>query len=196
MSRFLAFGFAAAFAFAGTASAQVYYGDRYDDSQAVYDYAEVLEVEAIFEDGYSEPVYREVCWDEPVTYREPARYVRPRGSEASAVLGAIIGGVIGHNLGNGGHGYRAAYRDRMATTAGAALGYAIVRDAQGGGHVQGGRVVTRHERRCEMRPEYPEEQRISGYDVTYRYRGRIYHTVTDYDPGTQLRVRVDVSAAP
>ncbi len=193
MCRWSAFVFAVAAMVAGTVSAQEYYDDNgYDNPQAAYDYAQVLEARPIVEYGDGNegaPEYRQVCWDEPVTYQEPPRHYRRAGSEAGAVLGAIVGGVIGHNIGNHGrHGY-------LATNAGAALGYAVARDAQGG-YLREGRVVTRYERRCEQRPEFTSEQRITGYDVAYRYQGRVYHTVTDYNPGSQIRVRVDVSAAP
>ena len=39
------------------------------------------------------------------------------------------------------------------------------------------------------------EEHIAGYDVTYRYQGRLYHTRTDYDPGRRIRVRVEVTPA-
>ncbi|MEZ5544160.1 MAG: hypothetical protein R3F10_03035 [Lysobacteraceae bacterium] len=186
MIRATCFALLAALSFGNAAFAQNY------APEADYDYAEVLAVEPIVEYNNA-PAYREECWDQPVTYREPPRYVRQRrGSEAAAVLGGIVGGVIGHNI--GGHGYHR----HMATSAGAALGYAVVRDAQHDGvYVSGGREVTRYERRCAMRPTgYEGQQHVTGYDVTYRYHGRVYRTVTDVDPGPQLRVRVDVSAAP
>lgn len=186
MIRAACFALLAALPFGNPAFAQ-----RYAPEPA-YDYADVLAVEPIYEYA-STPAYREECWDQPVTYREPPRYVRHRhGSEAAAVLGGIIGGVIGHNLGGHGHSRH------MATSAGAALGYAAVRDTQRDGvYVSGGREVMRYERRCAMRPaSYEGQQQLTGYDVTYRYQGRVYRTVTDYDPGPQLRVRVDVSAAP
>ncbi len=40
-----------------------------------------------------------------------------------------------------------------------------------------------------------EEERIDGYDVVYRYRGQKYATRLPYDPGRELRVRVDVRPA-
>ena len=39
------------------------------------------------------------------------------------------------------------------------------------------------------------EERIDGYDVTYRYHGRLHHTRMPYDPGKRVRVRTDVSPA-
>lgn len=165
-------------AVAGSVGAQSYRGG------SDYDYAEVVRVDPIIE-STSRPVYRDECWDEPVTYREPSRYVRHGGPRTPAVLGGILGGVVGNQFG-GGRG-----RD-AATAAGAILGYSMVRDAQGG-HYEGGRTYTSYERRCTQRTDYQRDDHVTGYDVTYRYQGRIYNTITDYPPGDRLRVRVDVS---
>ena len=40
-----------------------------------------------------------------------------------------------------------------------------------------------------------DERRISGYDVEYRYKGDLYMSHMDYDPGNKLRVRVTVAPA-
>lgn len=155
-------------------------------AEPAYDWAEVVQVEPILE-VVDQPAYRQ-CWDEPVTYREPPRYVRHHGPGAPAVLGAIVGGVIGNQFGHG--------SGRAASTAfGAMLGHEMVRDSQGG-YYAGGREFTRYERLCAPREGYRREQRVTGYDVTYRYQGRLYRTVTDYPPGESLQVRVDVSPVP
>ncbi len=184
----LPFAFAAA-AMSGVASAQNYGGyDNYSDG---YDYAEVVSVDPII-DRVERPVYRDECLQEPVTYREPVRYRGGHRDRAPAVLGGIIGGLVGNQFGHG------SGRD-AATLAGAALGYAAVRDSQrhyGGGYYSGGRQYTTYEQRCTQRAQYVADEQVSGYDVTYRYNGRLYNTITDYHPGDSIRVRVDVSAAP
>lgn len=184
----LPFAFAT-FAMSGVASAQNYGGyDNYSDG---YDYAEVVSVDPII-DRVERPVYRDECWQEPVTYREPVRYRGGHRDRAPAVLGGIIGGLVGNQFGHG------SGRD-AATLAGAALGYAAVRDSQrhyGGGYYSGGRQYTAYEQRCTQRAQYVADEQVSGYDVTYRYNGRLYNTITDYHPGDSIRVRVDVSAAP
>lgn len=183
----------AASVFSGAAFAQNYGGYGYEDRHdGGYDYAEVVSVDPMI-DVVNRPVQRDECWQEPVTYREPVRYYdnRPR-NHAPAVLGGIIGGLVGNQFG-GGRG-----RD-AATVAGAALGYAAVRDSQrhyGGGYYGGGREYTSYEQRCATRTQYVADERVNGYNVTYRYNGRLYQTVTDYHPGDSIRVRVDVSAAP
>ncbi len=159
----------------------------YHSNGPEYDVADVVSVDPIIEQ-VSEPVDREVCWSEPVTYREPVRQHR---SNTGAVLGAIIGGVVGNQFGSG-HG-----RD-AATVAGAALGYSIGKDEQRRNDYRRGRyserVVRGEEQRCRVETDYHSEERVLGYDVAYRYNGRVYHTRTDAHPGDTIRVRVDIEA--
>ena len=61
---------------------------------------------------------------------------------------------------------------------------------------EGGHEYVRYERRCAQQADYHADERVTGYEVTYRYRGRLYQTVTDYPPGRRLQVRVDVSPVP
>lgn len=182
----------AASALSGAAFAQNYGGyDKYNDgyAEAGYDYAEVVSVDPMI-DVVNRPVRRDECWQEPVTYREPVRYRGGSRNHAPAVLGGIIGGLVGNQFGHGNG------RD-AATLAGAALGYAAVRDSQPrhGGYYSGGREYTTYEQRCATRTQYVPDERVNGYNVTYRYNDRLYQTVTDYHPGDSIRVRVDVSAA-
>ncbi len=48
---------------------------------------------------------------------------------------------------------------------------------------------------CEIQTEYHNEERIDGYNVTYRYRGRHFTTRMKRDPGRRIRVRVRVEPA-
>ncbi|MCB1554897.1 MAG: glycine zipper 2TM domain-containing protein [Xanthomonadales bacterium] len=153
------------------------------DGETRVDYAEVIRVDPIIQ-TYERPVQRDQCWREPVTYRTAAR--RDRNDRAPAILGAIVGGVIGNQFGSG-HG-----RD-AATAAGALLGYHAVRDDQRyQDRYRGSREYTRYEERCAPRTEYFRDERVTGYDVTYRYRGEVYRTVLDYHPGDRMEVAVDV----
>ena len=145
-------------------------------------YADVLRVDPIYEYvELSEP--REECYDERVVTREP------RGGDPTGgtILGAIIGGAIGNQVGSG-SGRRAA------TVAGAVIGGSVGRDVDrsNGGP---GRVYEDRETRCRIVDDAREEQQISGYNVEYRYRGEVYMSRLDYDPGDRLRVRVSVTPA-
>lgn len=163
------------------------------DDGVEYDWARVVSVDPIIE-TVREPVERQVCRDEPVEVYEP-RYVyrdgRHRDPTGATVLGAIIGGALGNTVGRG-DGRRAA------TIAGAVIGGAIGHDsAHRGRYVEsGGRYRTRHESRCQVETDWTEDERVVGYDVAYRYNGRVYHTQTDHHPGERIRVEVQVSPRP
>lgn len=146
----------------------------------------VLQVDPIIE-RVDVPLETEECFEQPVRYREPPVYRSARHDRAPAVLGAIIGGVIGNQFGSG------SGRD-AATVAGAALGYASVRDSQHyqGGYYRSGREYTRYEQRCVVRNRYRAEEQVTGYEVTYEYQGETYRTVTDYHPGDSIELIVDV----
>jgi len=146
------------------------------------EYAQVISAEPISQEvRIATP--RDECREEPVTERVVYRggYYNP----GAPILGAIIGGVIGHQFG-GGHG-----RD-VATAAGAVIGANA--GAANGGYYPG-RVVERTRYETVCRPVYDTryEDRVSGYDVAYRWHGRVYHTRTRHDPGSRIRVRVDVA---
>lgn len=124
---------------------------------------------------------REVCWNERVE-----RHVAdgPRGPRTSTIVGTVVGAAIGNNIARG--------DDRKgARVAGALLGGAIGRDV-GRASASKRRVVS-HERRCDIEHVTHEEERISGYRVTYQYNGRTFVTRTDTDPGDTLRLRVSVA---
>lgn len=48
-------------------------------------------------------------------------------------------------------------------------------------------------RECGNDTVLHEERRISGYDVEYRYRGQVYMSHMEYDPGNKLRIRISVA---
>lgn len=135
-----------------------------------------------------EPMYRTVrveqprreCWDEEV-YVERPEY----RSHTGTILGGIVGGVLGHELGGRHH-------NGLATAAGTVLGASVGRDLSDRRRGDDGYYSSRE--RCDVRHEYTSEQRIDGYRVTYTYAGREHVTITDYDPGDVIRVRVAVQA--
>jgi uncharacterized protein YcfJ len=125
----------------------------------------------------SRPIYRTVavevpmesCQVETVAYRER----RGGSSLEGAVVGGVIGAVIGHEIGRSGH----------ATAAGGVVGAAIGNEVG-----SGSRRVTRYEDRevCDTRYRTGYERQLVGYDVTYRYDDRIYHTETRHHPGARI----------
>lgn len=158
-------------------------GRRHHDDGV--DYAEVVSSRPIYRD-VRVSVPREECWDERVVYDDG--YRGRDNSGVGAVLGAVVGGVVGNRFGQGSG--RA-----VATAAGAVVG------ASAGASIgrNTGRVVREpsygYEERCRTINDTRVEQRVDGYDVRYRYGGRIYDTHLPYDPGDRLAVEVDVRPA-
>ena len=141
------------------------------------------------------PVYETVSYDVPMEQcrEEQVRYVEPRHHRASAtptIVGAIIGGALGHAVG---HHKR---NKQVGTAVGALLGGSIGRDIgrrhRGYDH---GQVRYRTEQVCNVVSEIREEERLAGYDVSYVYGGETYSTRMSRDPGEYIRVRVSVSPA-
>lgn len=188
MKSSLSFAFAAALATVSTAHAQYAPpppppdAPPYVRESVNYGYADVIRVDPIYETvRYREP--REECYDEDVTVRE-----RGGGDPTGGtVAGAIIGGLIGNQVGSG-SGRRAA------TAAGAIIGGSVGHnvDRNNGGP---DRVYRDTERRCRLVDVEREDRRIAGYDVEYRFKGDVYVSRLDHDPGNKLRVRVSVSPA-
>lgn len=150
------------------------YPDRGSDN-VKYAWADVLRVDPVYE-RVQVRTPRERC-DEVVYPR------REGGNAAGTVLGAIVGGVLGNTVGKG-DGRRAA------TVAGAVVGGAV-----GHGIASERRDYAYPESHCRMVEEISDEQRLVGYDVQYRYRGDVFGSRLEFDPGDRVRVRVSVEPA-
>jgi uncharacterized protein YcfJ len=113
---------------------------------------------------------------------------RPAHQVGGAIMGGLFGGVIGHQIGAGGG------KD-AATALGVMLG-AIAGDQMAarneGGYTNNGQYETaqREVKRC--RTVYDTQSRITGYRVSYEYRGQNYTTFMRNNPGNSLPVRVSV----
>lgn len=158
------------------------------------DYATVLRVYPIgYEDRY--PETRQECWNERTNgyeggyYRDDSGRLYRRDSHNNSggtLLGVIIGGALGNQVGKG-DGRKAATIG--GAVIGGAIGNNIARDNDRYDQYRDDSGVVR---RCRTVSDYGYDQRISGYNVTYRYAGQIYHAVTRYNPGRTIRVVVDV----
>jgi uncharacterized protein YcfJ len=144
-----------------------------------YAWADVLRVDPVY-DRVQASSPREDCQDVPVE-----RHVDGGNNNAAGtVIGAIVGGVLGNTVGKG-DGRKAA------TVAGAVVGGAVGHNVAS----QDDGYYTGPERHCRMVQDAAEERRIIGYDVQYRYRGDVYISRLDYDPGERMRVRISVAPA-
>lgn len=148
------------------------------DDNTHFGWADVLRVDPVYGVARTE-VPQQDCYDETVVQQEPSH-----GSTAGTLLGAVVGGVLGSTVGHGGG--RTA-----ATVAGAVAGGAVGNSVS---RTPGGSYETT-QTRCRQVNAVSEQRRIMGYDVEYRYRGEVYLSRLNYDPGERLRVRVSVSPA-
>lgn len=167
-----------------------HFDDQRGDTRS--DVAQVIRVERYMDPyrGY----YREQCWNEKVNryednyYRdENGRLYRDdgRNNNTGVVVGAIVGGALGHQVGKG-DGRTAA------TIAGAVIGGSIGHNIDrnnGDREYRGSDGVVR---RCRTVEGRGNRRRSDGFEVSYRYGGQVYQTYTRRHPGRMLRVLVDV----
>jgi uncharacterized protein YcfJ len=147
----------------------------------VYEEAQVLS---------STPIYRVVesstpsqeCWEEEVV-RE-AGY-RDQRSATPGILGAVIGGALGNAAG---HHKR---NQQVGTVVGAILGGSIGRDIGSANASRQAEYVDVVER-CRTVHNVQQQEKLIGYDVRYSYNGLEQTVRLPDDPGTTLRVRVDI----
>jgi uncharacterized protein YcfJ len=141
-------------------------------------WADVLRADPVYERVPAGSAHEE-CEDVPVDHRAD------NGNRAAGtVLGAMVGGVLGSTVGKG-DGRTAA------TVAGAVAGGAV-----------GNNIAANNDqnsppaqRQCRMVQDAPDGRRIVAYEVQYRYRGDVYMSRLNYDPGDRLRIRVSIGPA-
>jgi uncharacterized protein YcfJ len=125
---------------------------------------------------------RDECWEEQVAHTE---YRQNRQSATPGILGAIIGGAVGNAVGHN------KSNRRVGTVVGAILGGSIGSDI---GRNRNRASDTRYETVEQCRTVYVNEQeeKLVGYDVRYSYNGSQHTVRMPEDPGSTVRVRVDV----
>ncbi|GGK63621.1 glycine zipper 2TM domain-containing protein [Amphritea balenae] len=157
-------------------------GSRNHRDNAHRDYAKVTRVDPIVVQS-ERRIPRRECWDEEVRYETPRHQ---RKSYTAPILGGIIGGALGNELGAGGD------NKKVGAVVGAVLGASIGNDLKQNRSQYDNRVHYRTETRCSVEHDVEYYERVTGYNVTYRYQGRTYHTQMDRHPGKRIRVRVNV----
>lgn len=145
-----------------------------------YTYAQVVDVQPIYAE-FRIPQNRRVC---DQNSRRPHNRPQHASNGGGALLGGIIGGIIGNRFGKG-HGRQAA------TVAGVIVGSTIGSNARSQGYYS----TNDSRRACYNQREYRIEQRITGYDVSYEYNGKIYQTRLQNHPGDRVRIEVNVQVA-
>ncbi len=165
----------------GLATADHDNGRRTDRGRYVY--ARVIKVQPVIR-YVSVKVPVQECWDERRIVR-----TNPPDTGGPTFVGAIIGGVIGNQFGSG--------SGKAATTVlGALLGGSLAQKAAIDRAEREGRYgssKTYVVQRCKTAYDYRQEERVDGYDVTYKYKGDTYMTRMPEDPGWRIRLRVSIT---
>jgi uncharacterized protein YcfJ len=137
---------------------------------------------------HAEPQYetvqipRQECTSQIVN--EPQPVAGGGGGYGGAIIGGVAGGLLGNQVGKG-HGREAA------TAAGAVVGAIAGDRIANSGPVVAPAPETREVRTC--RTVYDNQNRLTGYRVTYEYRGYEHTTVLREQPGPTIPVRVSVT---
>ena len=132
-----------------------------------------------------EPQYENVSTPRQECSTQVINEQRPVGggqNYGGAVVGGVVGGLLGNQIG-GGHGREAA------TAAGAVVG-ALTGDRLANNQPQQYQVVPREVTNCRTVADM--QPRLTGYRVTYDWRGQEYTTFMRDNPGRDIRVRVSV----
>ena len=137
----------------------------------------------------AQPVYQlaqietpqERCVEERVLVDRAKR----QSSDTPIIVSTIIGGAIGNAVGNN------KSSKRVGAVLGAVLGNSVGRDIARQSQSSDTRQYQIVER-CETVFVSHEEERLLGYDVIYLFNKQQYSVRMAQDPGSQMKVRVDV----
>jgi len=137
----------------------------------------------------AQPVYqltrietpRERCVEERVVIERRSQ----QASGTPIIVSTIIGGAIGNAVGNN------KSSRRVGAVLGAVVGNSVGRDIARQSQSSDTRDYQTVER-CETVYVSHEEERLLGYDVIYQFNGQQYSVRTEQDPGSQMKVRVEV----
>ncbi|MBA2672057.1 glycine zipper 2TM domain-containing protein [Ramlibacter sp.] len=146
------------------------------------DNARVRSVEPQYE---SVQIPRNECTSQWVNDPQPV-VTAPR-SYGGAIIGGVAGAVLGNQVGRG-HGREAA------TAAGAIVG-AVAGDRIGNDNYNNGAVVGYQQQPREVstcRTVNEVQNRLTGYRVTYEYRGHVSTAFMRSEPGQSVPVQVSV----
>ncbi len=99
------------------------------------------------------------------------------------IVGAVVGGLVGNNVGKGSG-------KTAATATGALIGKIV------GGNIENPETATSkdgYKRVSVCKTHEREKKIITGYTVKYSYGGNIFTDVLDHDPGSEVKIAVDVA---
>lgn len=137
----------------------------------------------------SYPVYQTVVREVPREQCHIEQVARRHAGDKSAtpaIVGTIIGGALGNAVGS------KKKNQQVGAVVGGVLGYSIGKDIGRRNAERQGTYGYEEREVCSTVYERVEEERLSGYDVSYAYAGETYKTRMASDPGDTIRVRVQV----
>ena len=137
----------------------------------------------------AQPVYQLTRIETPQERCVEERVVIERRNQQASgtpiIVSTIIGGALGNAVGNN------KSSRRVGAVLGAVLGNSVGRDIARQSQSSDTRDYQTVER-CETVFVSHEEERLLGYDVIYQFNGQQYSVRTEQDPGSQMKVRVEV----
>ncbi len=146
-------------------------------AETFFDNARVRSAEPQYE---SVSIPRQECSSQVVN---ETRQVSGGQNYGGAVVGGVAGALLGNQVGKG-HGREAA------TAVGAVVGALAGNNIANQNRQDQYQVVPREVTSCRTVNEL--QTRLTGYRVTYDYRGMQYSTILRDNPGPNLQVRVSV----
>jgi uncharacterized protein YcfJ len=140
--------------------------------------------------GYGNSGYSNSSYGNDGYYGNQSGYGSNTGRTMATVIGGVLGAAIGSQVGGGSARYATS---AIGSMVGGMAGRQVYENAQR----QRQPLRTASVTVCDP---VPADGRyygtatgsVSAYDVTYEYGGRNYTTRTSYNPGSRIRVRVDV----
>ncbi len=150
-----------------------------------FGWADVLRVDPVY-DQETPSAPQQECYEEQVPAQALADVPGNNKRTVASVFGAIIGGLLGNRVGNG--------NGRVAATAaGAVAGGVVGNNLAAASEQHAGEPQYITQRHCRPTGAAATSRRVIAYEVEYRYRGDVYNSRLNYDPGDRMRVRVSVT---
>lgn len=152
-------------------------------------YAKVTSVTPIYETLTVKEPYEQCRLEKTVVKQANHHRQRQYSSATPTIIGALIGGAIGNELGHN------KSNKRVGAVAGAILGGSIANDLKHRSPHHHSHNTRRYvtEEVCETHYSVRHEKQLTAYDVDYAYDGQIYNTTMTNHPGKRIRVAVDVT---
>ena len=147
--------------------------------------------------GYSNGGYNNNGYSNDPYASQQNRYGTDTGRNVATIVGGIAGAVLGSKVGGGTGTYAAT---AIGSMVGGLAGRQIYESSQRR-RVENNTVTVCDDsygnngyanNGYDSYNANASNERVTGYDVTYEYGGRQFHTRTNYHPGDRIRVRVDV----